>query len=190
MEHDLFGKSGNHPLRIKSEGRLFPDHAPLIAHTAFGGAQFIGADFCTTLLTTALFAFGAGRLPFPAFVEFALAQDPTAGKKWRHGLSLFGDLKYPPNFPHFDYVDPAAPKGGTVREAVIGTFDNFNTVVSGVKGVEAAGVELIYDTLLVSALDEVSTGSACLRKRSTTRRISPRPPTGCAANRAGMTASR
>ena len=44
-----------------------------------------------TLLTTALFAFGAGRLPFPAFVETALAQDATAGKKWRHGLSLFGD---------------------------------------------------------------------------------------------------
>ena len=115
-----------------------------------------------TLLTTALFTFGAGRLPFPAFVESALAQDATAGKKWRHGLSLFGDLKYPPNFPHFDYVDPAAPKGGTVREAVIGTFDNFNSVVSGVKGVEAAGVELIYDTLLVSALDEVSTGYGLL----------------------------
>ena len=114
------------------------------------------------MLTTALFAFGAGRLPFPAFVKSALAQDPTAGKKWRHGLSLFGDLKYRPNFPHFDYVDPAAPKGGTVREAVIGTFDNFNSVVSGVKGVEAAGVELIYDTLLVSALDEVSTGYGLL----------------------------
>ena len=49
-----------------------------------------------------------------------------------------------------------------MREAVIGTFDNFNSVVSGVKGVEAAGVELIYDTLLVSALDEVSTGYGLL----------------------------
>jgi microcin C transport system substrate-binding protein len=115
-----------------------------------------------TLLTTALFAFGAGRLPFPSFISTALAQDKAAATKWRHGLSLFGDLKYPPNFPHFDYVDPAAPKGGTVREATIGTFDNFNTVVSGVKGLDAAGVDLIYDTLLVSALDEVSTGYGLL----------------------------
>ena len=119
-----------------------------------------------TLLTTALFAFGAGRLPLPPFVGPALAEgqtkEQTAGKTWRHGLSLFGDLKYPPNFPHFDYVDPEAPKGGTVREATIGTFDSFNTVVSGVKGVEAAGIELIYDTLLASALDEVSTGYGLL----------------------------
>ncbi|MGA8649086.1 MAG: extracellular solute-binding protein, partial [Xanthobacteraceae bacterium] len=77
-------------------------------------------------------------------------------------MSLFGDLKYAPGFPHFAYVDPAAPKGGVVREAVIGTFDSFNSVVSGAKGVEAAGVELIYDTLLISALDEVSTGYGLL----------------------------
>jgi microcin C transport system substrate-binding protein len=115
-----------------------------------------------TLLTTALFASGAGLLPLPGFVKTALAQDAAAGKTWRHGLSLFGDLKYPPNFPHFDYVDPAAPKGGTVREAVIGTFDSFNIVIGGVKGVDAAGVALIYDTLLVSALDEVSTGYGLL----------------------------
>jgi microcin C transport system substrate-binding protein len=115
-----------------------------------------------TLLTTALFAFGAGRLPFPAFVETALAEDRTPGKVWRHGLSLFGELKYPPSFPHFDYVNPAAPKGGTVREATIGTYDSFNSVVSGVKGVAAAGINLIYDTLLASALDEVSTGYGLL----------------------------
>jgi microcin C transport system substrate-binding protein len=115
-----------------------------------------------TLLTTALFAFGAGRLPLPGFVGTALAQDAAADKTWRHGLSLFGDLKYPPNFAHFEYVDPAAPKGGTVREAVIGTFDSFNVVIGGVKGVDAAGVALIYDTLLVSALDEVSTGYGLL----------------------------
>jgi microcin C transport system substrate-binding protein len=115
-----------------------------------------------TLLTTALFAFGAGRLALPGFAGTALAQDAATGKKWRHGLSLFGDLKYPPNFAHFDYVDPAAPKSGTVREAVIGTFDSFNLVIGGVKGVDAAGVALIYDTLLVSALDEVSTGYGLL----------------------------
>ena len=78
-------------------------------------------------------------------------------KEWRHGLSLFGDLKYPAGFKRFDYVNPAAPKGGTVRQIALGTFDNFNMVVSGVKGTLAGGVDLVYDTLMVPALDEVST---------------------------------
>ena len=39
-----------------------------------------------------------------------------AGAVWRHGLSLFGDLKYPAAFAHFDYVNPRAPKGGLVRQ--------------------------------------------------------------------------
>jgi microcin C transport system substrate-binding protein len=82
---------------------------------------------------------------------------PAAANDWRHGLSLFGKLKYPAGFPHFDYVNPTAPKGGTVRQIAIGTFDNFNMIVSGVKGNIAAGTELISDTLMVGALDEVST---------------------------------
>jgi microcin C transport system substrate-binding protein len=76
--------------------------------------------------------------------------------QWRHGLSLFGDLKYPRHFPHFDYVTPQAPKAGTVRRGVTGTFDNFNMAVDGVKGVLAVGIELSYETLLTPSLDEVS----------------------------------
>ena len=83
-------------------------------------------------------------------------QAGAAEKQWRHGLSLFGDLKYKPDFKHFDYVNPNAPKGGSVRQLAIGTFDNFNTVVAGAKGTVAAGVDLIYDTLMIAALDEVS----------------------------------
>ena len=75
---------------------------------------------------------------------------------FRHGLSLFGDLKYPAGFKYFDYVNPTAPKGGLVRLSTVGTFDNFNIVVAGVKGSLAAGVELVYDSLMVPALDEVS----------------------------------
>ena len=47
-------------------------------------------------------------------------------RDWRHGLSLFGDLKYPAGFKHFDYVNPGAPKGGRARMIAFGTFDNFN----------------------------------------------------------------
>ena len=87
----------------------------------------------------------------------AAAQDKTSERLWRHGMSLFGELKYPAEFRHFDYVNPGAPKGGAVRVTGFGTFDNFNLVVAGVKGTVAAGVDLIYDTLMVSSLDEVAT---------------------------------
>ena len=68
------------------------------------------------------------------------------------GMSLFGDLKYPPDFKHFDYVNPDAAKGGTMRLSAIGTFDTLNPFV--VKGVPAAGVNAIFDTLTVPSDDE------------------------------------
>jgi microcin C transport system substrate-binding protein len=78
------------------------------------------------------------------------------GQSWRHGLSLFGNLKYRSGFAYFDYVNPHAPKGGVVRQAVLGTYNNFNVVVAGWKGQLAAGIGLIYDTLLTPSLDEAS----------------------------------
>lgn len=52
---------------------------------------------------------------------------------WRHALSLFGDIKYPADFKRFDYVNPDAPKGGIARLISLGTFDNFNIAVAGIK---------------------------------------------------------
>jgi microcin C transport system substrate-binding protein len=75
---------------------------------------------------------------------------------WTHGLSIFGDLKYPVGFTRFDYVQAGAPKGGLVRQAAIGTYDSFNIVVAGVKGDLVEGIELVYDTLMQPSLDEVS----------------------------------
>ncbi len=72
----------------------------------------------------------------------------------RHGASLFGDLKYGPDFKHFDYVNAKAPKGGELRLPGIGTFDSFNAFI--VKGQPAAGLNLIYDTLMEPSLDEPS----------------------------------
>jgi len=92
-------------------------------------------------------------LPDLPLVTPARAEEPT----WRHGLSLFGDLKYPAGFKNFEYVNPNAPKGGIVRLGTPGTFDNFNRMVAGVKGVFAAGATLINETLMAPALDEVST---------------------------------
>lgn len=70
----------------------------------------------------------------------------------RHGLSLFGDLKYPADFAHFDYVNPEAPKGGLLRSAAIGSFDSLNPFI--VKGRAATGIPYIYDTLMASSEDE------------------------------------
>ena len=75
---------------------------------------------------------------------------------WRHGLSLFGDLKYHSGFAHFDYVNPRASKGGVARQGAFGTYDHFNMVVAGWKGRLAAGLEFIYDTLLAPSMDEAS----------------------------------
>jgi microcin C transport system substrate-binding protein len=101
----------------------------------------------------ALAAPAARVLPEVPLATPARAQEKT----WHHGLSLFGEPEYPEGFKHFAYVNPNAPKGGVVRQIALGTYDNFNLVVAGVKGALAGGIDLILDTLMVSSLDEVST---------------------------------
>ncbi len=94
-----------------------------------------------------------GQLTLPA----TPARAQSSGPQWRHGMSLFGELKYPAGFRHFDYVNPNAPKGGAVRLIALGTFDNFNQVIAGSKGLFAAAAGTICDTLMVPALDEAGT---------------------------------
>lgn len=70
-----------------------------------------------------------------------------------HGVSAFGDLKYPVDFPHFDYVNPDAPKGGTWSTGFGGTtYDSFNPFI--LKGNSAFYLGLTRDTLMVSSDDE------------------------------------
>ena len=90
-------------------------------------------------------------------VEPAQAQAATGELQWRHALSLFGDIKYPADFTRFDYVNPNAPKGGVARMISIGTFDNFNMAVAGIKGSLAPAATLIYETLMTKSQDEVVT---------------------------------
>ena len=72
-----------------------------------------------------------------------------------YGISLYGEFKYQPGFTHFDYANPDAPKGGTMRLAAIGTFDTLNPFV--IKGVPAAGIGRIFDTLMAQSEDEPET---------------------------------
>ena len=69
-----------------------------------------------------------------------------------HGLAMHGDLKYPADFSYFDYVNPEAPKGGTVLRDATGTFDSLHPFI--IRGNSAVGLGLIYDTLTTSSLDE------------------------------------
>jgi microcin C transport system substrate-binding protein len=94
--------------------------------------------------------------------EVAAGQQPPPNLIWRHGLSLFGDLKYPAEFTRFDYVNPDAPKTGQVRLMQTGTFDNFNPVISGVKGSLAGGIDLMFESLTARSLDEESSAYGLL----------------------------
>src|SRR6516164_7533164 len=87
----------------------------------------------------------------------SLADSPV---KTLYGISLLGTPKYPPDFKHFDYVDPDALKGGDLKRAAIGSFDSFNPFI--VKGVPAVGVGLLFDTLLAPSLDEPDTSYGLL----------------------------
>lgn len=82
-------------------------------------------------------------------ISVASAED----RQFRHALTLFDDIKYGPDFKHFDYVNPDAPKGGKVRFGLVGSFDNLNPYTY--KGEAGPGVS--NDTLLTSSLDEPST---------------------------------
>ncbi|TPJ56308.1 MULTISPECIES: extracellular solute-binding protein [unclassified Mesorhizobium] len=104
----------------------------------------LGRVLLKSLLAAALLAAG---------LQAALADE------WRTTSSLIGESKYGDNFQHYDYVNPNAPKGGTLNSVVLGTFDSFNPYI--VQGSPAAGLVgfgggLLYDTLMEQATDEGS----------------------------------
>ena len=85
---------------------------------------------------------------------FLSLMSPTFAADWQHGLSLFGKPELPRGFAHFPYVNESAPKGGSLRIAAIGSFDNLNQFT--IKGNAASGLGLIHDTLMTGSLDEAS----------------------------------
>ena len=87
-----------------------------------------------------------------SMASFSPMIGPATAQETAHGLSLFGDLKYGPEFAHFDYVEPNAPKGGTLHLATVGTFSTLNPFT--LKGVSAAGAGFPFESLLEGAADE------------------------------------
>jgi microcin C transport system substrate-binding protein len=82
----------------------------------------------------------------------ALAQDEVMITS--HGYSTFGELKYPADFAHLDYVNPDAPKGGTISISAQGTFDSFNPYSR--EGRAGALSTIGYESLMIGTADEVS----------------------------------
>ena len=94
------------------------------------------------------------RLPLAlVWVFLALLFPIGASAAPQHGIAMHGCLKYPPDFTHFDYVNPEAPKGGSVTFGVQGSFDSLNPFI--VKGNAISGVrDYIYESLLARSYDE------------------------------------
>ena len=83
-------------------------------------------------------------------------------KNYDHAISVFDEVKYKNNFKHFDYVNPNAPKKGTIKLAERGTFDSLNQFI--LKGLPAIGLDNIYESLLVTSLDEPLSAYGLLAK--------------------------
>ena len=102
-------------------------------------------------------AFAALLLAAASLVAAVPAQATDAAPETTvaHGISSFGDLKYPAEFPHFDYVNPDAPKGGVWSgrgTAASNTFDSLTPFI--LKGEPAQGLGATFDTLLTGSADE------------------------------------
>ena len=92
-------------------------------------------------LAAAVLASGSCRLP---------GRDGAAA----HGIAMHGEPEYPPDFTHFDYVNPDAPKGGSLVMAAIGTFDSLNPYIVRAR---RGGRRLTFETLTTQSNDEAFT---------------------------------
>ena len=147
------------------------------------GAALSGISRRALVLGTGALATGIA-MPRRAFA----APSPT------HGMSSFGELKYPEDFRQFDYVNPMAPKGGRFASQLSQTFgnqapDTFNTLNAYVlQGEGAAGMNLTFDSLMVRALDEPDALYGLVARRSRCPRTGSPTPSRCARRPASTTA--
>ncbi len=121
---------------------------PRIAKTAVK-SQSVGLSKWAMLLAGSVLAIGAATL-----VRADSHEDVTTS----HGYTNFGELKYPADMAHLDYVNPDAPKGGEISVWSQGTFDTFNRFTR--EGAVAAGTALLFESILTATADDPY-GSYC-----------------------------
>lgn len=95
----------------------------------------------------------AAATPGEALAE-AAAGGPPEGWIRSYGSTMLGELSYPADFEHLNFVNPEAPKGGRVRLGGFGTFDSFHPFIT--RGTSAAGVGLLFESLMTGVYDELS----------------------------------
>ncbi len=100
------------------------------------------------------------RLLVAPLVVAAVLFSASAQARPTHAIAMHGDPKYGPDFKHFDYVNPTAPRGGAVKLAATGSFDSFNGFIT--KGEAAVGLGGLYDSLMTSSADEAFTAYGLL----------------------------
>ena len=106
-----------------------------------------------------------------------------------HGIAMHGEPAYPPDFTHFGYVDPDAPKGGSLVMAAIGSFDNLNPYI--VRGTAGGGRRAgVRDADHAVQRRGRSPSTGCSPRPSRCRRTAPGSRSSCGPRRAGTTASR
>jgi microcin C transport system substrate-binding protein len=132
------------PSETKKQDSRSPPIQSMIRH-----ANRRGINMCSWLLWRSRARIGVFALVLWMGAQAAAAQ---GGGQPSHGLSAFGELKYRPGYRHFEYVEANAPKGGELILWELETFDNLNPVI--LKGVPAAGLNLVYETLMARAMDE------------------------------------
>lgn len=96
-----------------------------------------------------------------ALLIFSL--NTTLAKSETHGIAIFDNLKYGPDFKHFDYVNPNALKGGILKLSAPGSFDSFNPFI--IKGTPAAGSQLLHCTLTHPSADESASAYGYLAEK-------------------------
>lgn len=99
---------------------------------------------------------------FIFLIYFLNANYSMAKDNFKHGISVFNNLKYSKNFEHFNYVSSKAKKGGTIKLGVEGSFNSLNPFI--LKGISAQGIDYIYDSLMVKSGDEISSYYPLLAK--------------------------
>ncbi len=135
-------------------GQEFTEEAPLaVAEAARVERQ--GGRVSRRLVLAGLAGLsGTVALPFVSRDPFAGAARAAGGERIirAHGISTFGDLKYPADFPHLDYVNPAAPKGGEISTWALGTFDSLHPYI--IKGNAASSATIFFESLMEGTADE------------------------------------
>ena len=96
------------------------------------------------------------------FLIFNINISIASDEDYDHAISVFNEIKYKNSFKYFDYVNPNAPKKGSIKLAERGTFDSLNQFI--LKGLPAIGLDNIYDSLLVTSLDEPLTAYGLIAK--------------------------